>query len=233
MKKIGVFSDIHGNIQALQCLLDYFHAQQCEEIIHTGDVVNIGGNSAQCLQLLQQHGVTCVLGNHDRDFLLNNATRRSMSFVTAEHKRQTFDSAQQFRSFVQTFPLSVVRTLGGKKVVFQHYFFNNGSGGYLFLPLEHNQTAQNFDAMYSGEECDAMFFGHKHQPCDAIGKRLYVNVGSACCHPQPVATGIVLSFDEDFSYQRFAVPYDMSSAKKAILQMPDGERIFQHYYLDV
>ena len=36
MKKIGVISDIHGNIVALKAVLELLDGEGCEEIIHTG-----------------------------------------------------------------------------------------------------------------------------------------------------------------------------------------------------
>lgn len=54
MGKIGVISDIHGNLQALNAILSYFDRQGCEEIIHTGDVVNIGARSRECLEIFAQ-----------------------------------------------------------------------------------------------------------------------------------------------------------------------------------
>ena len=55
MGKIGVISDIHGNLQALKAVLAEFDRQGCDEIIHTGDVVNIGARSRECLDDRLRH----------------------------------------------------------------------------------------------------------------------------------------------------------------------------------
>lgn len=235
MKKIGVISDIHGNLQALQTVLNYLENQQCEQIIHTGDVVDIGANAKECLQLLMQKNVLCLLGNHDRDFLLNKAKHGAMSHVSSRHKRYVFDSLEGFQHIVEQFPLFEKRILGGKKVLFQHYCFHpNPETGYLFMPIENHPSAEKFDQMYFGCDCDVVFFGHKHEPCDVVGKRLYVDVGSVGCHPEPLARGIVISYDQThFEYSRFAVPYDRNATLKAMTDgsLPDGQYLFDFYYL--
>ncbi|MDE7454798.1 MAG: metallophosphoesterase, partial [Clostridia bacterium] len=52
MGKIGVISDIHGNVQALQAIMQLFDDERCDEIIHTGDVVDIGPCSRECMDIL-------------------------------------------------------------------------------------------------------------------------------------------------------------------------------------
>ncbi len=235
MKKIGVISDVHGNLQALQVVLDYLKKQQCEQIIHTGDVVDIGANSKECLQLLVQNNVLCLLGNHDRDFLTNNSAHKAMSHVSGRHKRFVFDSLEGFEQVVSEFPLFEKRILGGKKVLFQHYCcFPNPENDKFFATIQNHPTAEKFDEMYGESDCDVVFFGHKHEPCDIVGKRLYVDVGSVGCHPDPLARGIVISYDKThFEYSRFALPYDRAATQNAMTKgnLPDGKYLFDFYFL--
>ncbi len=233
MKKIGVISDVHGNLQALQVALQFLKEQNCQEIIHTGDVVDIGANSLECLQLLLQNGVKCVLGNHDIDFVNRNSTYKPLSHVSARHKQHVFAQMEQYRETVARFPLFEQRILGGKTVIFEHYC-RTGShdGNQLFKTIATHPSAEIFDEMYANYRCDAVFFGHKHEPCDVIGQRLYVDVGSVGCHPEPLAQGIVIGYDDvHFSYQRFSLPYDVNTAKTAMEHVPDGQYLFDFYYL--
>ncbi len=231
MKKIGVISDVHGNLQALTAALQNLKSQNCEEIIHTGDVVSIGGQSAECLELFLQNNVICLMGNHDRDFVLNVAEHKNLSHVSEEHKKYVFETMEKYRETVKNFPLFVKRVLGGKKVVFEHYCRTGNSDGQLFKLIA-KPTAENFDEMYKEYDCDAVFFGHKHEPCDIWGDKLYVDVGSVGCHPQPLACGLIICYDAaHFDYDRFAVPYNQDETRKMMLRVPDGEYLFDFYYL--
>ena len=238
--KIGVITDVHGNLTALNAILQLLDGEQCDEIIHTGDVVDIGPNSYECLQLLlSRKDVTLLLGNHDRDFALNHTAVRNLSHVPAEHKQQVFQTlTEEQRQIVKNFPIFVTRNCGKSTLVFTHYAFkqNPPSPHELFMPLLTQPTAEKFDEIFEGLDemnCDAVFFGHKHEPCDIVGKRLYVDVGSVGCHPDPIARGIVIEYDEQgWSYRRVNAPYDMElTRKQMVTNLACGEHLYDFYFL--
>ena len=61
----AVISDIHGNLEALQAVLDRIRELDITEIICLGDIVGYGPNPLQCLDLIAQHCEQTVMGNHD------------------------------------------------------------------------------------------------------------------------------------------------------------------------
>ena len=237
MGRIGVISDIHGNLQALNAILAYFDEMDCDEIIHTGDVVDIGPNSRECLDiLLRRPDVTLILGNHDRDFALNQSEMRFKSHVPTEHKQHVFATlTEEHRKAVKDFPIYVTRTIAGKKLVFAHYAFYDGpykDNKFIFKIITERPTAEQFDEMFGNVDCDAVFFGHKHEPCDIQGQKLYVDIGSVGCHERPYARGIVIDYDDtSWSYTRVEVPYDMEQMRQALVTIPAGEHLYNFYFL--
>lgn len=237
MGRIGVISDVHGNLQALRAILKYFDSRHCDEIIHTGDVVNIGPNSRECLDvLLARPDVTLLLGNHDRDFALNQSEMRYKSHVPTEHKQYVFSTlTEQHRKAVSKFPLYVTRSIAGKTVIFAHYAFVDGpysDNKFLFKTITERPTAEKFDEMFNNADCDAVFFGHKHEPCDIRGNKLYVDIGSVGCHPRPFARGIIIDFDDkQWTYERVEVPYDMEQMRQSLVKIPAGEHLYNFYFL--
>lgn len=238
MKKIGVITDIHGNLDALEAVLRLLDDEGCDEILHLGDVVDIGPNSRECLELLlSRKDVTCLLGNHDRDFVLNAAITRTMSHVPSEHKRQVFDSMDEsMRQAVKRFPLYVERICGGQKLLFCHYALRQEPfdwSVFPFMPLQNQPTAKKFDEIFANAKADVVFFGHKHEPCDLTGERLYVDVGSVGCHPDPMARGIVIEHDDAFwRYRRVEAPYNLKGVRQRMCDsVVDGEAIFDYYFL--
>ena len=240
-RKIGVISDVHGNIAALNAILRLLDGEKCNEIIHTGDVVDIGPNSRECLDvLLSRKDVTLLLGNHDRDFALNQTAVRNLSHVPAEHKQQVFATlTEQQRQIVAKLPLFTTRNCGNSTLVFTHYAFKPQPfdlNVFPFMPLQTEPTAEKFDEIFSsldGMNCDAVFFGHKHEPCDVVGKGLYVDVGSVGCHPDPIARGVVIDYDDTaWSYCRVYAPYDMEQTHKTMLDsLTAGEHLYDFYFL--
>ena len=238
MKKIGVISDVHGNLAALKAVLELLDGEGCEEIIHTGDVVDIGPYSRECLDLLlSRKDVTCLLGNHDRDFAVNQSQVRNLSHVPTEHKQQVFATlTEELRQRVRQLPLYVTRNCGGSKLLFCHYAFKQepfSIDKYPFQPIVIPPTAKEFDEIFAGVDADAVFFGHKHEPCDIMSERLYVDVGSVGCHPEPKARAIVIEYDDaHWSYRRVYAPYDMKATHSAMIsKIACGEQLYNFYFL--
>jgi len=59
-------ADIHANLEALQSVVkDASAGQGFDQIWSLGDVVGYGPDPAACIDLLREHDVTAVAGNHD------------------------------------------------------------------------------------------------------------------------------------------------------------------------
>src|SRR5574344_2722378 len=64
-KRIALISDIHGNLEALESILEDIKVQEIDEIICLGDTIDIGPNSKECVDLLIENNIKSVLGNHE------------------------------------------------------------------------------------------------------------------------------------------------------------------------
>ena len=67
MARIALISDIHGNGEALRTVLKDIHKIGYDNIICLGDVVEGGPENDSVCDMLRDHGIACVLGNHDED----------------------------------------------------------------------------------------------------------------------------------------------------------------------
>lgn len=63
--RIGIISDIHGNIEALTAVLDALKKAQPDQLICLGDLVGYGPNPNECIALIQEHADVVIAGNHD------------------------------------------------------------------------------------------------------------------------------------------------------------------------
>lgn len=65
--KIAVLSDVHGNVPALQAVLEDLARWQPDEVIVNGDLINRGPYSLEVLRLLQQErpATRLLRGNHE------------------------------------------------------------------------------------------------------------------------------------------------------------------------
>lgn len=68
--KIGVFSDVHGNLEALTACLARYKKEGVKNFIYCGDMIGYGPDPEKCVRKLADlHLLACVLGNHDAVFV--------------------------------------------------------------------------------------------------------------------------------------------------------------------
>jgi predicted phosphodiesterase len=88
-----ILGDIHGNIVALKKVLDEF-ACEVDEIICHGDVVNYGPWSNECVELLDEKKVICLIGNHEYAFL--NGSYDGNNELVKEFFNKTYSKFKRF-----------------------------------------------------------------------------------------------------------------------------------------
>jgi predicted phosphodiesterase len=63
--RVAIVSDIHGNRQSFEAVLDAIEASECEEMWCLGDLVGYGADPDACVELARRHAAICLAGNHD------------------------------------------------------------------------------------------------------------------------------------------------------------------------
>jgi predicted phosphodiesterase len=63
--RIAIISDIHGNRQAFEAVLDAIGETDCQELWCLGDLVGYGADPDACVALAKAHAAICLAGNHD------------------------------------------------------------------------------------------------------------------------------------------------------------------------
>lgn len=65
MHKLALISDIHGNLPALQAVLEDIDKDEPNEWLCLGDIVGYGPFPSECLNLIRERNIPTVMGNHD------------------------------------------------------------------------------------------------------------------------------------------------------------------------
>jgi predicted phosphodiesterase len=76
MTRLAILSDIHGNLPALEAVLDDLARFQIDQTIVAGDVINWGPFSAQVMQIVAREGWPVIRGNNEF-YLLDYHTPRA------------------------------------------------------------------------------------------------------------------------------------------------------------
>lgn len=69
--KVAVFSDVHGNLSALEAVLDSIRQHSnITQVIFAGDLCVFGPRPSECISLLKEQPYSCVVGNTD-EWIIN------------------------------------------------------------------------------------------------------------------------------------------------------------------
>jgi predicted phosphodiesterase len=88
---IAVVSDIHGNLQAFEAVLEEIAAVGCEQVWCLGDLVGYGADPDACVELAESHVALSLAGNHDLGVIgaIDLAEFSSTARRAAEWTRET------------------------------------------------------------------------------------------------------------------------------------------------
>ena len=63
--KLGIFSDVHGNLEALEAVVRVLRDRGATRFICCGDIVGYGPDPNLCVETIRRMRCTSVAGNHD------------------------------------------------------------------------------------------------------------------------------------------------------------------------
>jgi predicted phosphodiesterase len=65
MRRFALFSDVHGNLPALDAVLADIYAHDLDELYCLGDLVGYGPDPAGVIERMRATGIPCIRGNYD------------------------------------------------------------------------------------------------------------------------------------------------------------------------
>lgn len=163
MTRTAIVSDIHGNLSALEAVLQDISGQRVDRIVCLGDVVGYGPEPRACLDRAIEFDL-CVLGNHDSSALFDpegfNAAAEQAIFWTRERlESDTGDPAAKRRRL--EFLCGLPRLAREDDVLFVHGSPRGPTNEYVFP--EDIQNTKKMEKLFSmvPRFC---FQGHTHVP---------------------------------------------------------------------
>ncbi|MCA9673679.1 MAG: metallophosphoesterase family protein [Kofleriaceae bacterium] len=63
--RIGIFSDVHANIEALTAVLESYRSERIDKFVCLGDTVGYGASPNECCDRIKDLAAFTILGNHD------------------------------------------------------------------------------------------------------------------------------------------------------------------------
>jgi putative phosphoesterase len=169
--KLGILSDVHGNIYGLQTCYDFLKSQKCDKLIFLGDAIHYFGKSHEVLRFLQEKKIVCIRGNHEEKLLNNISLPKQVQEVyNTKHVKKTLTDYDFM--FMKTWKTQLVLEGDGMQVLFVHGSPWNYTNEYIYPSDEFTR--------FMKIPQDIICMGHTHIPfIKKIDKKTIINVGSA------------------------------------------------------
>jgi len=243
--KIGIISDVHSNILALEETFKKFDEENVEKIICIGDVIGIGPYPEKCVQFLMENKdklLVFIRGNHE-NYLLNGIPRKNHNEKNAKPMTDEQISShvwnharlnQKQIEFIKNLKLTDTVEVEGVRIEIEHYPMDENNKFKKFIK---NPNAEQIRKLFKEKEADIYLFGHTHQRIYFdINNKYYINPGSLGC---PIKTnganaGILEINNGKVEYRQITVKYHIEKVIGDIkrLKYPICKFIIKLFYKD-
>jgi len=106
-RRIAVFSDIHGNLEALKAVLADMDEMAVQDKFCLGDIVGYGPDPAKCLELVRDLGCPILLGNHDDGCVALEPDSSFNAYALAGLELARGQLSDEQKDFLKTLPKKI------------------------------------------------------------------------------------------------------------------------------
>ena len=225
--RYAILGDIHGNLEALQAVLEACRQEGVRKYFCVGDIVGYGANPQECFDVLSYYKAQSVAGDHDwavaGKISTENFNDAAQAAVVWTHKHLTLGYVKALEDLELIYK--------NNDFVMAHATFHKPeSFNYLLDPLK------SLDSFYAMDR-RVCFIGHTHKPqilvqhenkIDVSMKpqveinaryKYIINVGSVGQPRDLNPKACYCIFDPDLQRIEIKrVEYDLKTAQKKILE---------------
>ncbi len=215
--RLGVLSDIHGNLVGLDaCLADLQAQGGADAIVAAGDLCVDGPKPRKVLQRLEQLGVACLRGNTER-YIADGRREASDPAAEAQLAWTRRDLGEKWVNWLRDLPFALRIGDDDNQLLVVH-----ANPKTDFEHLWPDADEATLERLVGDETATAIAFGHLHLPYVRMWRgKLLVNVASAGLPKDgdPRACYAILTErDGGWQVKHRRVPFDV---KKVATQLAD------------
>lgn len=208
---VGLISDVHANVLALEAALGALKRQGAETIICLGDLVGYGPSPNETLELLRQENVMCTLGAADEQiafaFARNQETRAGVADEILDWTRSVIEA--KHIAFLRSLPVQLrLSTPQGRLRACHGTVDASGQIDLAQSPLMLSQ-------LLAAQRCQVLAVGNTHVPFyRKLANGWVVNPGSVglSLNGEPGADYALLRFSKQgLTVEMDKVEYDFAA----------------------
>lgn len=219
--RFAVISDIHGNIVALDSVLNDIISRNLDAVICTGDMVGYLPYPKEVINRIREKNILVIKGNHDKA-IAEQGTLSDEAFaqLTEEEVQRSASGAfmrnrldEEDMAYLNRLPESAVLEFDGFTIRFVH-----GSPKDITEYMYEDEAGLAELADSFGE--DAVVSGHTHIPYHkVVGEKHFINAGSVGKpkHGNPKSTYVIIDIcDGSIDVEIAEVAYDVAAMTNVI-----------------
>lgn len=238
--RAAVFSDVHGNLTALEAVFEDINRRSVDMIVFAGDLCVVGPRPAACIQRLQETQIASIYGNTD-DWILNRQASPQHLTALAQWTMEQLDDSQ--RRWLDQLPFS--HRISPSNLVEDDLLVVHANPidvNQVIFPSEEEQLLRygrlrqkdtELDNLVKDMQTSCLAFGHLHIPNIRRYKQWKLYNISSVSMPgdgDPRAKYGLFTWDGGaWSFEKCAVTYDIMPEIEAYrrLKPPGWENIVQ------
>lgn len=233
MRRIAIFTDIHGNYDALQAICADIQSEKIDEIYHLGDAIAIGPEPREVLDFFMASSIIPLKGNHE-GYYLDIMTRGTTSVHEKELIHQNWVAqtlGPTYMTYVNSMKYAFTIEEAGCRLHLCHYPYVMEKDNLIkFYPLE----AQITKEMFSERNADAYIYGHHHAGNDFEDTGVcFMNLKSAGATVTDETYYLIVELaDGAFSAKMKAIPYNRNNVVNKLekLNVPELDFIKKVFF---
>lgn len=238
--KVGIITDIHSNVQALGAVLKEFDRIEVEKIICCGDIIGIGPNPEETVQMLmkRKHSLIAVRGNHEKYLIeglpreVHEDKRKMSSEEIKNHEWNHNKLSEESKNFIIELPKTRSFEIENKKIYVVHYPYDE-IGNYKKI-IKRPTIGENQE-MFKEIDADIFLYGHTHTiSINSNDDKWYINTGAVgCIIDNYMANAGILSINNGkVDFQCLNIKYDINKTIEEInkIKFPMYKKILKIFY---
>ena len=195
--KIAIFSDIHGNLQALERIVEDIKNQNIDKIICLGDIIGIGPNPKECLEIIMNNEIEMVLGNHELYYLYGTKIDSKIEEGEINHHNWIKEQLnEKYYNYLEQQPSKIEFN----NMLFEHFLIDDNKKDlypfYSFDILKKQKLKNNV----SNSKYNRIFIGHEHKPFETDK---IICVGTSGCTKDNKTSYIIIDTNNNYVHKRY------------------------------
>jgi putative phosphoesterase len=170
--KIAVLADVHGNLHALEAVIQDAERRGISVFLNAGDFLGFGAFPNEVVELLRAKNTVSIVGNYDLEVMKKNKEGKGQKKLALKFAKK--ELAKSCENYLRSLPRSVRLDMAGKKLLMVH-----GSPDSIEEHIYPDTSEKRLKELARTANADVVIMGHTHlqmvREADGVS---FINPGS-------------------------------------------------------